>query len=548
MTLVCVSIMVQGVEAALRDAAAAGAGGADIVEFRLDEFYEPEGQAGESARSASGAEDRRGVAGQPGSIDDIVHLVSESPIPCITTCRTTTEGGHYDGDEPSRIALFERLGTSFGPREHPPRYLDVELSTLDRSANVRQKVRLAVEHPEQVRDLRTSLIVSTHDFTGRPADLTRRLLRMRDEPAARVLKVAYRARSLRDNLELFDLLAERDRPTIALGMGEFGLMSRVLAAKFGGFLTYCGLRDQATTAPGQPTLDELLNLYRFRSIGPATRVYGIVGWPLGHSHSPRMHNEAFAAAGYDGVYLPLPIPGEADNALLVLKATLMPLIDHPRLGLAGVSVTHPFKAALVELARMEGWTIDGVSAAVGAANTLVLARDGSARVLNTDAPAVHRAVAGALGDLAGKTIAILGAGGMARAAAYACANAGAHVEVFNRTPERARALAEAIGATTGRGTVPGGGFDAAIHCTPLGMAGSRDEGRSPMTTEQLRAMPGTLVLDTVYNPRDTPLLCAARDAGLRTLDGLGVFMAQAAAQFAAWTGVAPPAGSYSASS
>jgi 3-dehydroquinate dehydratase/shikimate dehydrogenase len=534
-TLICVSIMVHGMEPALRDAAAAKAGGADLVEYRLDEFYEPDAPARERARSAS-----------EGSIDDIVRLISESPLPCIATCRTQEGGGHYDGDEQSRIALFERLGTAFGQGEHPPRYLDVELSTLDRSANIRQKVRLAVEHPEQVRDVRTSLIVSTHDFTGRPADLTRRLLRMREEPAAKVLKVAYRARSLRDNLELFDLLAERDRPTIALGMGEFGLMSRVLAPKFGGFLTYCGLRDQTTTAPGQPTLAELLDLYRFRSIGPATTVFGVIGWPLAHSRSPRVHNTAFAAAGINAVYLPLPIAAESADALLALKATLLPLIDHPNIDFAGASVTHPFKTALVELARTQGWRVDEASNEIGAANTLTI-HDGRVAVTNTDAPAVRAVMTRALADLAGRRIAVLGAGGMARAAAFACVGAGARVEVVNRTSERAAALAEALRVAVGSGPAPRGDFDAVIHCTPLGMAGSDGEGQSVLTLDQLRALsPGTLILDTVYAPRDTPLLVAAREAGLRTLGGLGLFLAQAALQFTAWTGRPPPPDAYTA--
>src|SRR5690606_36932426 len=106
--------------------------------------------------------------------------------------------------------------------------------------------------PKQERHVRTRLILSTHDFNGRPADLTRKILAMQAEPACAVVKVAYRARSIRDNLELFDTLSERQKPTIALGMGEFGLMSRALAPKFGGFLTFASLRDESATAPGQP--------------------------------------------------------------------------------------------------------------------------------------------------------------------------------------------------------------------------------------------------------------------------------------------------------
>ena len=114
------------------------------------------------------------------------------------------------------------------------------------------------------------------------------------------------ARSVRDNLEAFDILATRTKPTIALCMGEFGLMSRVLAPKFGGFLTFASDAEGTGTAPGQPTARELRDLYRFESVRPATRVFGVIGWPVAHSRSPAFHNARFADAGHDGVYLPIP--------------------------------------------------------------------------------------------------------------------------------------------------------------------------------------------------------------------------------------------------
>lgn len=553
-TLVCVPITVHDADAALADARAAKAAGADLVEYRIDEVF----------------------SDPTDSAPDILRIVAASPLPCIVTCRPAWggEGGSYDGDDAPRIALFERLGTAFGPGEHPPRYLDVEWSTLSRSANIRQKIRLAVEHPEQSRDLTTSLILSLHDFDGRPADLTRRLLAMREESAARVLKIAYRCRSLRDNLELFDLLEHRDRPTIALGMGEFGLMSRILAPKFGGFLTFASLRPTTATAPGQPTIRELLDLYRFRSIGPATGIYGVVGWPIGHSISPHVHNAGFGAINWPGVYLPLPIPGaraaatehdgpahtdnapsDLENAYISLKATLVELVEHPRLSLRGVSVTIPHKENLVRLARDRGWTIDPVAARIGAANTLAVDRgaDGrpiAARVFNTDAPAIADALHAALGPLSGITVAVLGAGGVARAVAYAAAAEGARVIVANRTRDRALALCEGLAGLSG--SVAAGdhrdladpAVRACINATPVGMSGGPDATGSPIPIDILRARkPGSLlVLDTVYNPLLTPLLRDAASSGHRTIDGVTVFTAQAARQFEAWTGSPPPPG------
>lgn len=532
-TLVCVPITVLDAGSALADAEAARHAGGDLVEFRVDEFFD-----GTDARIAA-----------------VIRLAARSPLPCIVTCRPAAEGGGYDGDEAARIALFERLGTAFGPGETPPRYLDVEWSAMSRSANVRRKLRLAADHPEQVRDLKTSLIVSLHDFTGRPADLTRRLLAMRGESAARVLKVAYRCRSLRDNLELFDLLGHRDRPMIALGMGEFGLMSRVLAPKFGGFLTYAPLRPASATAPGQPTIRELLDLYRFRSIDPATKVYGVVGWPIAHSISPAVHNAAFAASDWPGVFLPMPIPGGAEDAYVSLKATLPDLVEHPRLTLCGVSVTIPHKEGLVRLARAQGWTLDAIAEQTGAANTLHVERDGDgrvvgARVLNTDAPAFADCLRPVLREGDARPVVVVGAGGSARSAAYACAEAGAPVLVAGRSRDRVEALCRSLSGLPGvvepaePGTLAGQAARAYVNCTPVGMAGGPDEGGLPPGVDLLRvADPGTvLVLDAVYRPRETPLMKLARTLGHPASGGDALFVAQAERQFSVWCGRPAPAG------
>ncbi len=524
--------MVHDLSAALADAQAARDSGADLVEFRIDEVFAGEGDADGEAL--------------------VLRLVADSPLPCIVTCRAASEGGGYDGDDMARVSLYERLGTASGPGERPPRYIDVELATYARSENLKQKVNLAVDHPAQLRDLRTSLILSAHDFQGRPSDLTRRVLAMRNQPAAKVLKLAYRARSLRDNLELFDLVTESDRPMIALGMGEFGLMSRVLAPKFGAFLTFAALRAAGATAPGQPTLAELMGMYRFRAIGRATRVYGVVGWPVSHSMSPLVHNAGFEAVGHDGVYLPLPVAPEYES----FKATIGELVDHPRLDFAGCSVTLPHKEHLVRLAREGGWDLDEAAAAIGAANTLVVERKGgaiaSARVMNTDVAGIREPLSRALGSrgFSGVRAAILGAGGVARSAAYVLAKAGARVTIFNRTREKGRRLAEDIGRSTSvsieeRGIEELGAAapQVLINCTPVGMKGGPATGQSPVNFGMLVGSelgPRAIAFDTVYTPVVTPFLSEADAAGWRTIDGVEMFVTQAAEQFEVWTGRAAP--------
>lgn len=638
--------MVHDVEQALAEARAARNLGADLVEFRLDEFF----HGGDRGFDASAGEGHSGPDTPAGvlpsldtleaQIDAVCDLVTRSPAACIATCRPTWEGGFYDGPEDARIALFEALGTLAPPRGHPPRYIDLELAAYARSANIRQKVHLAVDHPHRARDLAPSLILSIHDFSGPPADLSRRLLAARTSDAARVIKVAVHARSLRDNLELFDILSDRDRPTVALGMGEFGLMSRVLAPKFGGFLTFASLRRSATTAPGQPTIAELVGTYRFRSITPRTRVYGIVGWPIGHSLSPQVHNSGFEAVGHDGVYLPLPIaanamtardepnetsggrtgvragfaldepamppavevetgrpgrnfghgaggraptesPGTPDVAYVSFKATLLALIDHARLDFSGCSVTIPHKQNLVRLAREQGWAMDPLTRVCGAANTLVVDREigGAARacrVMNTDAVAAHQCLEEAVGELSGLTVGVIGAGGVARSVAAACALAGARVTVFARRLEQARTLVDDLIASlaaeqnmdrpNSRGSTaerhPGNAArwretltaadledtklalpQVVVNATPVGMQGGPRPGASPIPLAIVGRADGTTVFfDTVYRPLETPMLAAARAAGCRVVNGLQMFTRQAAEQFRAWTDQEAPVG------
>lgn len=522
-TLVCVPIMVETVERAIADAALAGEHGADVVEYRVDELF-------------SGLDD----------LPAVQRLVEGSPLPCIVTCRPTWEGGHYDGDEDERVAMFEQLGAC----DAPPRYLDAELAAYLHSANKRMKVDLAVDHPAQQRALRTRLILSSHDFSGRPADLTRRVLRMQAEPAASVCKVAFRARSLRDNLELFDLMAESNKPMIALGMGEFGLMSRILAPKFGGFLTFASLRDEQTTAPGQPSLDDLLRLYRFRRIGRDTRVYGVVGWPVGHSRSPLIHNAGFDEVGHDGVYIPLPVASgdDPETSFASFKATMLELIEHRALGLAGCSVTLPHKEHLVRLASEQGWGLDAVAAASWSANTLAVERDSrglaiGVRVVNTDAAAALQGLEHALGGLRGRNILLLGAGGVARAIAFALAGEGARLEITNRTADRAAQLVSDVNEAAPGTARPlpwaereHATADAVVHCTSMGMAGGPAPDESPLGAGAFAEMPReTVLLETVYAPVRTTLLSMARDAGWRTIDGVEMFVEQGAAQFELWT-------------
>lgn len=552
MTQICVPIMVEEHASAIRDATLAAEHGADLVEFRIDVFFEDKDE------STDLLQDR---------IDRVLDLVKASPLPCIVTCRPHWEGGEYHGDDDERVSMYEALGTS----DHPPAYIDVELATYTRSANIRQKINLGVNHPKQQRAVSTRLILSTHDFAGRPSDLTRKILQMQDEPACSVIKIAYRARSIRDNLELFEILRDQTKPTIALGMGEFGIMSRILAPKFGGFLTFASLRDESTTAPGQITIEDLLSLYRFRAIKPTTKVYGIIGWPVKQSMSPLVHNAGFEQIGWDGVYVPMPVESSYES----FKATVLSLIDHKDLDFAGASVTIPHKEHLVQLEE-HGWTKDGASIKclpwvdwVGAANTLAIREQfrisppPSIGVIdNTDYTSLedicrrHFPILQEKPNANSRPLAlIIGAGGVAKAATCALVQLGFEVAVNARTPSRAKRMVQDYRrwhevnrpGTYGNteviesDAVKTGHWDIAINCTPVGMTGGPDpDGLSIPIPDMPNLSPDTVFFDTVYNPIETPMLKAAKERGYRTIDGVQMFVKQAAAQFEIWTGQQAP--------
>ena len=528
MTLVCVPITVEDIDAALADSVAAKDAGADLVEFRIDSFFH--GSDGDAADAVVVAELQRLIAG--------------SALPVVLTCRPTWEGGDYDGDDSDRVSLFEKLCAG---SDHPPAYLDVEFAAYTRSANLRQKINLCVDHPKQQREVRTRLILSVHDFEQRPSDLMRKLADAWAEPAASVVKFAFRARSIRDNLEVFEILREAPKPTVGLCMGEFGLMSRVLAPKFGGYLTFASLRDSSGTAPGQPTMGELLGLYRFRSIGRDTRVYGVVGWPVGHSMSPLIHNAGFEARGWDGVYLPLPV-ADSDESF---KATVLSLLNEPGLGFSGASVTIPHKTRLAGLGQIDkaARPADELVRFAGAANTLV--RSGSADgsepwVANTDASGAIGLLFGDDERLEGRSVCVIGAGGVARSIVLPLLERGLSIELRYRSPGPAEDLLRASEGLPGRLVlVPmADGFDAPreayINCTPVGMQGGPAPDESPIDIDRLigsvELAEQTVFFDTVYNPIDTPMLRAANGHGFRTIDGVQMFVRQAAAQFRLWTG------------
>ena len=257
------------------------------------------------------------------------------------------------------------------------------------------------------------------------------------------------------------------------------------------------------------------------------RLAGVMGWPVGHSRSPRLHGYWLDAYGIDGAYLPLPVaPEHIETALRAL----------PLLGFAGVNLTVPHKeAALGVIDR-----VDALARRIGAVNTVVVAADGTLDGTNTDAFGFTENLrAGAPDWEPSRAAVVLGAGGAARAVCVGLADAGvAEIRLANRTAARATRLADELsGIQPVAWEARGDALDGAgllVNTTTLGMTGA------PPLDIALDALAGdAVVTDIVYAPLETPLLAAARARGNVTVDGLGMLLHQARPGFAAWFGHEP---------
>jgi len=455
--------------AALRQARDRAERVADLVELRLDTVSDP----------------------------DVAGALAGRQRPVIVTCRAAWEGGGFNGSEDERRRILEQA------IDQGAEYIDIEWRARFDDLIARTRGR--------------RIVLSSHDFTRMPSDV-RELARAMRSTGTEVVKIAAKANRLQDCLTLLDVNTSTTNPqqTILIAMGEAGLITRVLAGKFGSAWTYAGDIRQVQ----QVSVDVLLNDYRFRSIGPETELFGLAGSPISHSVSPAMHNAAFAATQRNAVYLPFPA-ADADDFAAFAHA----------IGMKGASVTIPFKVALLEhVGEADQQTRD-----IGALNTIRMGPDGW-QGRNTDAdgflrPLDERGVA-----LTGCRASILGSGGSARAVAVALASRGALVTVHARDRQRGEHVAALGKGHVGEFPPPRGSWDLLVNCTPIGMHPHID--RTPIPSDALR---GGLVYDLVYNPQLTRLLSEAAAAGCETIGGLDMLVAQAMEQFRWWTGIAPPA-------
>ena len=265
------------------------------------------------------------------------------------------------------------------------------------------------------------------------------------------------------------------------------------------------------------------------TISGKARLAGVIGWPVGHSLSPRLHGYWLSTLGIDGAYVPLAV--RPDDLADVLRTL-------PKLGFRGANLTVPHKEAALGAVD----EIDATATRLGAANTIVIDDDGRLHASNTDGFGfIENLKQSATGhDLATAPAVVVGAGGAARAIVAALQDAGCpSVRLVNRTRERADMLAADLG-----GAIDVVNWDDRTSClcdagllvntTSLGMSGQPS---LDLALDCLDA--GALVTDIVYAPLETNLLAAARARGNPVVDGLGMLLHQARPGFEAWFSVRP---------
>jgi 3-dehydroquinate dehydratase/shikimate dehydrogenase len=434
---------------------------------------------------------------------DLLTILRTRRKPLLFTCRAVSEGGRAPDAHPSRKqALLEAVKRGFD-------LVDVE--------------HLSPVFEVMAAKSGKGLVVSNHDLSGVPEDLDR-LYTAIVARGADIVKIVVTPRSIADVGRLLEFAARTAAaggpPLIALAMGPLGTPTRILAGRYGAPFTFASAVPGAESAPGQIPASIMDELYRVRWISERTKVYGILGTDVQKSRSPLIHNRAFAACGLDAVYVPL----EAESLAAFLQA-------RKALAVSGFSVTRPYKTEiLAHLAE-----VDDEAARAGSVNTVVVEGE-FMRGFSTDGVGVTAPLEKHL-PLSGARVAVLGAGGAARAAAFALKKREARVTLLARDAAKAEAAGRELGCEHAPlRSAAEWRFDAVINATPVG--GGALAAESPVPASAFR--PGMVAFDMIYEPEETRFLREAREEGASTISGLEMLLAQAVGQFEAWTGREAP--------
>ncbi|MDP2208969.1 MAG: type I 3-dehydroquinate dehydratase [Bacteroidota bacterium] len=425
---------------------------------------------------------------------DIEHLLFQPRPDVIITNRPSIPT--KSGSEKKRIALLYKAIKAGAE------YVDIE-----RTAGkivVSDIVRFASQ-------CKTQVIISYHNFSHTSSeDILDVYIRLK---AARphIIKLVTYANKIYDNLRIFNLLQTAIKGHYRMScfcMGEKGEISRILAPRFGGYITYCSLDEGDETAPGQIPVKKLLDVYNYRSINEQTKIFGLVGNPVSHSRGIYIHNKYFKQNNLNAVYVNF-LADDFGNFFSAYSKYLQ-----------GLSVTIPHKEKATRLMESRSYEAE----ATGSVNTIIKEAD-SFKGYNTDALAAVLIFEKLLN---GKSVAVLGTGGTARSAIYAAKKCGASVHIFGRDLKKANMLALNFECEYSPfDEIQKIKFmDVIINTTPVGM--EPDSDASPIPQNLLNKE--MLVVDFVYTPEITKLLSDAHQCGCQIIPGTKIFETQAKLQ------------------
>ncbi len=443
------------------------------------------------------------------------------PLPIIVTCRDKKQGGAIDYPIKLRIEVLTAAllaGADF---------IDFEYENF-LTTEGQEKIRLALS-----RNSRARLILSAHNFETKFPDIGKLYRSISSICPGTIPKLVYTANNINDCFDAFDLLHRTSSERIVFCMGRAGIISRIIAKKLGSFVTFACTDKEQATAPGQIHIDELKKLYRYDSIQPDTELFGVIADPVTHSLSPAIHNACFADMKMNRLYLPLLVQGHKQ----IFDTFLNGVILRKWLSFHGFSVTIPHKQNALDYAKEHQGFIEPLASKIGAVNTLVIRLDGKVRAYNTDYTAALDAITNELkftkDDFKELPVAVIGAGGVARAIVAGLSDSGSKITIYNRTVEKAKKLAEEFNCESASlDELPNLNAKLLVNCTSIGMYPNVEA--SPMEKEYLKNT--MAIFDTVYNPAETQLLKYARAKRAKRIDGVSMFVNQAMAQFKLFTG------------
>ena len=435
----------------------------------------------------------------PSEVAKAADFPSMVDIPVILTLRRVSDGGKCTLQEKARRSLLidtmKNGGFSYVDIEDDVKKSDVE---------------------EAAHSLGMKVIRSYHDFEGVPADIFSRVHSLASR--GDVAKIAVTPHNTTDVMTLFRINEElKDVPKIIIGMGEWGVATRILYKKMGSILTF-GSNGKAV-APGMISARELKLLYRADQLNDNTGIYGIVGNPVMHSLSPQIHNPGFHKIHYNAVYVPF--LSESIRSFLTLAEMLR---------MRGFSVTVPFK---VDVVKYLG-NITREVKQIGSCNTVVRVPN-MWKGTNTDYYGFIHPIEKEIDDDRIKSALVIGAGGAAKAIVWALKMRNVKVMIVNRTKSKADELARLYGV--GSDSLDNisryeGKVDLVVQATNMGLHPYEDVNPA----ENFHFSGKEIAYDIVYKPKYTKFLIAAEKAGCSLKFGWDMLMEQGKLQFESFTG------------